>query len=121
MTTINGEEWVYDIVLYPKNNTGSPTLEKTLRETVSDTGKNNGSTDDINDGYAHTGTGSDSDVVDYQIISTLPAITSVASQLSTYTFVDNLSKGITYNKDDVTIEFFRDAAVYGKHRRLESV
>lgn len=110
MTTINGEEWVYDVVLYPKNNTGSPTLEKTLRETVSHTGKNNGSTDDINDGYAHTGTGSDGDVVDYQIISTLPAITSVASQLSTYTFVDNLSKGITYNKDDVAIEFFRDAA-----------
>lgn len=49
------------------------------------------------------------DVVDYQIISTLPTITSKATSLTTYTFVDTLSKGICYNKNDVVIEFFRDA------------
>ena len=108
MTTIDGSEWNYDLVLYPKNATGSPDLEKTLRESNPDTGKNDGS-QDIYDGYAHTGTASDGDVIDYQIISHLPVITSRASYLTTYTFVDTLSKGITYNKGDVKLEWFKDA------------
>ena len=109
-----GERWIYDITLYPKNLTGIPTLEKTLREAKADTGKNKGSTNDITDGFAHTGTASDGDVVEYQIISTLPSITSAASYLSTYTFVDTLSKGLSYNKGDVVLEFFRDAACKDK-------
>ena len=108
MTTIDGAEWNYDLVLYPKNATGGPTLEKTLREANADTGKNNGS-DEITDGYAHTGTASDGDVIDYQVISRLPVITSRASYLTTYTFVDTLCKGVTYNKNDVKLEWFTDA------------
>ena len=69
-----GTRWIYDVTLYPKNLTGIPTLEKTLREDKADTGKNAGSTSDITDGYAHTGTASAGDVIDYQIISTLPSI-----------------------------------------------
>ena len=110
MTTVDGSEWNYDLTLYPKNETGNPTLEKTVRESKSDTGKNAGKSDDITDGYNHTATASDGDVVEYQVISTLPTITSPATALSTYTFVDNLSKGIQYNRDDVKIEFFKDAA-----------
>ena len=64
--------------------------------------------------YAHTGTGSDGDIVDYQIISTLPTITSNATALTTYTFVDTLSKGIEYNKKDVQIEWFTDKACTDK-------
>ena len=109
-TTIDGDNWNYDVVVYPKNETGMPTLEKTLRESQADTGKHNGSTDNISDGYAHTGTGSDGDVVDYQIISTLPTITSNATALTTYTYVDTLSKGIEYNKQDVKIEWYMDPA-----------
>lgn len=103
-----GTRWIYDVTLYPKNLTGIPTLEKTLREDKADTGKNSGSTSDITDGYAHTGTASAGDVIDYQIISTLPSITSAASYLTDYTFIDTLSKGITYNKGDVMLEFFKD-------------
>ena len=110
MTTVDGSEWNYDLTLYPKNETGNPTLEKTVREAKADTGKNAGKTDDITDGYRHTATASDGDVVEYQVISTLPTITSPATALTTYTFVDNLSKGIQYNKGDVKIEFFKDAA-----------
>ena len=117
MTTVNGtnaedggERWFYDITLYPKNLTGIPSLEKTLRENASDTGKNDGSTTDITDGYAHTGTASDGDVIDYQIISSLPSITSESTYLSVYTFIDTLSKGLTYNKQDVVLEFYKDAA-----------
>ena len=109
MTTIDGKDWNYDVTVYPKNQTGSPDLEKTVREDKNSTGKNTGSLTDIADGYAHTATASVGDVVDYQIISTLPTITSKATSLTTYTFVDTLSEGIGYNRSDVVIEFFRDA------------
>ena len=115
MTSINGTNatdggtrWIYDVTTFPKNLTGIPSLEKTLREQVADTGKNGGSTTDITDGYAHTGTASAGDVIDYQIISTLPSITSESTYLTCYTFIDTLSKGISYNKNDVVLEFFTD-------------
>ena len=53
MTTIDADNWNYDVTVYPKNETGMPTLEKTLREDKVDTGKHNGTIDDITDGYAH--------------------------------------------------------------------
>ena len=114
MTTIDGSEWLYDLTVYPKNQTGNPTLDKTVREAKNSTGKNTGSLTDITDGYAHTATASVGDTVDYQIISTLPTITSKASSLSEYTYVDTMSKGIKYNKNDVVIEFFKDAGCTDK-------
>ena len=109
MTTVDGAAWNYDVTVYPKNQTGNPTLEKTVRESMSSTGKNTGSVSDITDGYAHTATASVGDTVEYQIISTLPTITSEASGLTAYTYADTMSKGIRYNKNDVVIEFFKDA------------
>ena len=114
MTTIDGAAWNYDVTVYPKNQTGNPDLEKTVREAKNSTGKNTGSLTDIADGYAHTATASVGDTVDYQIISTLPTITSKASALSEYTYVDTMSKGIKYNKNDVVIEFFKDAGCTDK-------
>ena len=108
--TDGGERWIYDITLFPKNLTGIPSLEKTLREQIADTGKNGGSTTDITDGYAHTGTASAGDVIDYQIISTLPSITSESTYLTAYTFIDTISSGLSYNKNDVVLEFFSDEA-----------
>ena len=117
MTSVNGTNatdggtrWIYDVTLFPKNLTGIPSLEKTLREQIADTGKNGGSTSDITDGYAHTGTASAGDVIDYQIISTLPSITSASTYLTCYTFIDTLSPGLTYNKNDVILEYFTDEA-----------
>lgn len=112
-----GWYWNYNPVVYPKNETGIVTLEKTVREALDDTAKHTGSLTDITDGYAHNATASAGDVVEYQIISTLPTITSSATNLSAYTFVDKLSKGQTYNKYDpntgvggVKIEWFSDKA-----------
>ena len=114
MTTIDGAAWNYDVTVYPKNQTGNPTLEKTVRENKNSTGKNTGSLTNTTDGYAHTASASIGDTVDYQIISTLPTITSKASGLSEYTYVDTMSKGIKYNKNDVVIEFFKDAGCADK-------
>ena len=114
MTTIDGAAWNYDVTVYPKNQTGNPTLDKTVREAKNSTGKNTGSLTDIKDGYTHTASASIGDTADYQIISTLPTITSKASGLSEYTYVDTMSKGIRYNKNDVVIEFFKDAGCTDK-------
>ena len=124
MTTVTGNDnsasqnggaaWNYNVVVYPKQETGIPTLEKTVREAKADTGKNNAS-NVITDGFAHTATGSAGDTMEYQIVSTLPTITSQATALSTYNFYDTLCEGLTYSKDaDVTIEFFTDAACTDK-------
>ena len=114
MTTIDGAAWNYDVTVYPKNQTGNPTLDKTVREAKNSTGKHNGSLTDIKDGYAHTASASIGDTVDYQIISTMPTITSKASDLSEYAYVDTMSKGVRYNKNDVVIEFFKDAGCTDK-------
>ena len=106
--TTGGHDWNYNVVLYPKNETGIVTLEKTVREAVKDTGKNN-ATDVITDGFTHNATASAGDTIEYQIISTLPTITSAATNISDYTFKDVLARGLSYN-GEVTLEFFKDAA-----------
>lgn len=118
MTTVSGDEnsaspegghfWNYDVVVYPKNDTGIPSLEKTVREASKDTGKNEGS-DTITDGFDHNATASAGDTMEYQIISTLPTITSNATALTVYNFYDTLSQGLSYNKSEgVKIEIFTD-------------
>ena len=107
--TDGGTRWIYDVVCFPKNLTGIPTLEKQLKENKNDTGKNQG-TQELTDGYAHTGTASAGDVIDYVITSTLPSITSSSTYLKEYSFIDTLSKGISYLKGDVVLEFYTDAA-----------
>ena len=47
MTTVDGSEWLYDLTVYPKNQTGNPDLSKTVRENKNSTGKHNGSLTDI--------------------------------------------------------------------------
>ncbi len=101
MTTVDGSSWNYDLTLYPKNETGNPTLDKLVREGLQSTGK----TED----YEHNATASVGDVVDYQIVSQLPTITSAATYLSEYTYKDILSKGIAYNTEDVIISFYTDS------------
>ncbi len=118
MTTVSGDNhsaspegghfWNYDVVVYPKNETGIPSLEKTVREASKDTGKNDGS-DTLTDGFGHNATASAGDVLEYQIISTLPTITSNATALTVYNFYDSICEGLTYNKaDGVKIEIFAD-------------
>ncbi len=112
-STADNASWLYNVTLYPKNLTGIPTLEKTVREAKTSSGKNNGSAD-ITDGFAHTATASVGDVLEYQIVSTLPSITSAASYLTDYSFIDTAEKGIPYLQNGVTIEFFKDAACTDK-------
>ena len=101
MTTIDGSEWNYEITVYPKNATGMPTLEKTVREAVASSGKT--------EAYTHTATASGKDTAEFQILSKLPTITSEASYLSVYTFTDRYDAGLA-QPQNVTIEFYKDDA-----------
>ena len=107
--TNGGQEWMYDLTLYPKNQTGIVTLAKEVRESKQDGGKHGG-TDQIDDGFTSSTTASTGDVLDYQILSTLPTITSAATRITTYNFFDTISAGLTYNKEakDVRIDVYTD-------------
>lgn len=93
--TDGGRRWIYDLVIYPKNETGIVTLEKEVRENGND------------EEFSHNATASTGDVIDYQITSTLPTITSSTTYIGTYTFKDTLSSALSYNKD-VVIDWYSD-------------
>lgn len=103
METLDG--WFYDVTVYPKNQTGNPTLEKEVSDA-----QHGLSFSDAENGYEDVATASDGDVLNYRILSTLPAIHSTATYLSQYTFVDTLSKGLEYNQNDVKICWYADYA-----------
>ena len=124
MTNSEGDGWFYDENLYPKNQTGNPTIEKLVRNAE---GKNatDGSKTKQDDSYIVTDkdktdfagkrseysydsstTASEGDILDYIIVSKLPHITTKATYLTQYTFKDTLSKGIEYEKDSVQIAFY---------------
>ena len=98
--TETGDGWFYDVTVYPKNETGNPTLEKE----VSDLAHGVSFSGDIDAlGYRDVATGSTGDVMGYRYLSTLPTITSSATQLIQYRFEDILSPGLEYNQNDVIV------------------
>lgn len=109
-----GTVWLYDITLYPKNETGIPSFEKTVREFINDGGENNGSNPPeagaIVDGFKHYATASFGDTLQFQILTTLPSITSDATALTTYNITDTMGAGLTYVDSSVVIEWFKDEA-----------
>lgn len=94
MTDVTGDRWNYDVTVYPKNQTNNPTIDKLVSE---------------NGTYADIATASEGDVLDYRVVTKLPTITSEATYLTKYTFVDQLSQGIKYNKD-TTIAIYNSEA-----------
>lgn len=94
-TDETGDYWFYDIDVYPKNQTSNPTLNKKVKS------------DETDAVYEDTATASGAETVSYIIVSKLPEITSKSSYITTYTFTDNLSKGIKYNRD-AAIYFYTD-------------
>lgn len=125
MTHTDGGSWFYDIYVYPKNQTGNPTLEKLVRnaegenaEDASNTAQNHSYivseynkdekyvTDRKEFKYDSSTTASEGDILDYILVSKLPHITSTSTYLTEYVFKDSLSKGIEYDKDSIQIAFY---------------
>lgn len=95
MTNAAGTQWLYDVYVYPKNQTGQPTLEKKVKRYET------GAT------FADTTSADIGSKVEYRIVSRLPEITTKATYLTKYTYVDTLAAGLTYD-DDVSIKFYSD-------------
>ena len=108
-TDSEGDDWFYDVVCYPKNETGIPTLDKRVRNNPDQdnvtTAEQSALADFTNAReeykYQSTVTASKAEKLDYQFISKLPHITSETTYLSTYAFDDKMAKGMTYNKNAV--------------------
>ena len=118
-TDSNGDDWFYDVICYPKNETGNPTLDKRVRNNPDQDNVTTANADKLADftsarneyKYQSTVTVSKAEKLDYQFISKLPHITSSTTYLTTYTFDDTMAKGMTYSKDAViAIYENRDAA-----------
>lgn len=98
MTKEDGSQWFYDVFVYPKNQTDIPDLDKAVRQ-HDDVGKDHGDEEYNHSSYENVATGSEGDIMDYMFVSHLPKITSKATYLSKYTFIDKMDKGLTYQKD----------------------
>lgn len=98
--TQTADGWIYDVKVYPKNETGSPTLEKEVADLAHGVSFS-GDIDAL--GYQDVATGSTGDVMGYRYLSTLPTITSNATQLTQYRFEDVLSPGLEYQKNNVIV------------------
>lgn len=118
-TDSKGDDWFYDVICYPKNETGNPTLDKRVRNNPDQDNVTTANTDRLADftsarneyKYQSTVTASKAERLDYQFISKLPHITSSTTYLSTYTFNDKMANGMTYGKDAViAIYETKDAA-----------
>lgn len=108
-TDAQGDDWFYDVVCYPKNETGVPSLDKRVRNNPDQDNvvtADQGALADFTNAreeytYQSTVTASKAEKLDYQFISKLPHITSESTYLSTYTFDDKMAKGMTYDKNAV--------------------
>lgn len=95
-TDATADYWFYSIDVYPKNQTSNPTLDKKVKS------------DEPDAAYGDTANVSGGETASYIFVSKLPEITSKASYLSVYTFTDQMSKGLEYNRDAV-IYFYTSA------------
>lgn len=117
-TNDQGEEWLYNMTCYPKNQTGNPTFDKSVRNAHGTPASTVGQYEDFSKvvtnlqednqkyvdsrkefTYANTVTASEGDLLDYILVSKLPHVQSKASYLKTFSFKDVLSQGLTYNQD----------------------
>lgn len=93
MTDATGDHWNYDVTVYPKNQTNNPTIDKLVKEPTENQ-------------FKDVVTASEGDVLDFRLVTKLPHITSEATYLTKYEFVDTLSKGMTYDKTSVQVSFY---------------
>lgn len=119
MTDYEGDNWFYDVVCYPKNQTGIPTLDKKVRNNPDQANVVTAANQSLAEFtgareeymYQDTVTASEGEKLDYELVSKLPHITSTATYLKVFTFTDLLTKGITYGEDAVIAFYDSDDTI----------
>ncbi len=93
MTNAAGTGWMYDVEVYPKNQSDEPLID----QLVSEKGV----------GYFASSTSAEmGDTIDLSIVTRVPLITSEATYLSEYTIKDAIPEGFAYVENDVVIAFY---------------
>ncbi|MCD7739130.1 MAG: SpaH/EbpB family LPXTG-anchored major pilin [Lachnospiraceae bacterium] len=105
MSTSDGSGWIYDVYVYPKNQTSSPTIDKLVRDS-----------DKLilsqNDSYGDLDTASEGDVLYYRIVIEVPQVSPGATSMETFKVTDSQSGALYYN-EDVEIWWF-DSESYAR-------
>lgn len=109
MTSYSGENFMYEVNCYPKNQTGVATLGKKMRnareeeQVVTNNGQSFSEFTAQRKEYTYsdTVTAQEGENLDVYLDSMIPHITSSATYLSTYTFVDTMAKGMEFQKNAV--------------------
>ena len=97
MTDLEGDNWMYDVVVYPKNQTGMPDMVSEAAEITSA-----GSLK-----FFDVITASEGDVTAFRLTSHLPMITSKATYLTKYTFDIEMGEGLSFDQTaGVTLSWF---------------
>ena len=91
---------MYDITVYPKNLTGKPEIRKEVSEVTSAP---------VRGEYSTAVSASMGDEVAYRITSIMPVITSEATHLTKYTFVDMLESGISYVPGQISLTWYDES------------
>lgn len=109
-TDNDGEEWLYDLNVYPKNQTGNPTIDKLVKS------------DETGAEYGDIATASVGDTLDYQLAIKVPTITSDATKLTRFDIVDTISDGLSYNGDaKVAVYSSEELAKSGNADRADAI
>ena len=124
-TDSKGDDWFYDVICYPKNETGNPTLDKRVRNNPDQDNVTTANTDRLADftsarneyKYQSTVTASKAERLDYQFISKLPHITSSTTYIVVYYTAkvntdDSVILGDKGNSNDVSLTWKRTNTNY---------
>ncbi|MCD8130149.1 MAG: SpaH/EbpB family LPXTG-anchored major pilin [Lachnospiraceae bacterium] len=105
LSVSDGSGWIYDVYVYPKNQTSEPTIDKLVRDS-----------DNLlfgeSDSYSDTESASEGDVLYYRIVIEVPEITSGTTYMETFKVTDSQSGGLYYN-EDVEIWWYEDKSYAG--------
>ena len=126
-TDSKGDDWFYDVICYPKNETGNPTLDKRVRNNPDQDNVTTANTDRLADftsarneyKYQSTVTASKAERLDYQFISKLPHINIIAIGQSPNPLIRHTTPGLDTQKwggiivNEETMETSKDGVYAG--------
>lgn len=94
MTSADGTQWNYDVYVYPKNQSNHPVIDKVVKN--------------AEDGeYLDTASVMGGKEAEFKVITTIPRVTTNATNFTEFSFVDTLCAGLTYTGvEDVTMGIY---------------
>lgn len=94
MTSANGTQWNYDVYVYPKNQSNHPVIDKVVKNA-----------EDAE--YLDTASVMGGKEAEFKVITTIPKVTTDATNFTEFSFADTMGEGLTYTSaDDVILGIY---------------